>query len=206
MQQSVDANPRKSPRQDRSRATVEAILAAAAQVLVDRGYEAATTARIADRAGVSIGSLYQYFPNKEALVAALVERFADGLVAAIGQALEDPRNATLERGMRAVIRAGVGAHRIGPELHKILTEQVPRIGRLAKVMDTHARIVALIEAYFRRHADQLSGNRDSAVAAIVVETVMEALVHKAVIERPAPLAGGSIEEEALSVVMGYLRG
>src|SRR3546814_9174202 len=68
-----DTNPRKLPRQERSKATVEAILIAATQVLIEDGYERATTARVAERAGVSVGSLYQYFPNKEALVGTLVE-------------------------------------------------------------------------------------------------------------------------------------
>lgn len=61
-------DPRRKPRQSRSRATVDAILQATAQVLVRDGYQKATTNRIAERAGVSVGTLYQYFPNKDALV------------------------------------------------------------------------------------------------------------------------------------------
>jgi len=64
---------RKVPVQERSRRTVEAILQAASQVLVRCGYESATTGAIAERAGVSIGTLYQYFPNKESLVASVIE-------------------------------------------------------------------------------------------------------------------------------------
>ena len=60
--------PRKLPRQDRSRATVDAILEAAARVLVKEGFERTTTNRVAEAAGVSVGSLYQYFPNKEAIL------------------------------------------------------------------------------------------------------------------------------------------
>jgi len=66
--------PRKTPRQERSRLTVDAILMAAAHILKTEGPERATTNRIAEKAGVSIGSLYQYFPNKEAIVALLRER------------------------------------------------------------------------------------------------------------------------------------
>src|SRR5213082_1988183 len=65
--------PRKRPRQDRSKATVDAILTATARILMADGYDRASTNRIALAAGVSVGSLYQYFPSKEALVAALVE-------------------------------------------------------------------------------------------------------------------------------------
>src|SRR5581483_874384 len=69
--------PRKKPKQERSQATVDAILVATARVLCETGYDRASTNRIALAAGVSVGSLYQYFPSKEALVAALVERHVD---------------------------------------------------------------------------------------------------------------------------------
>ena len=76
-------NPRKIPAQARSAATVEAILQAATQVLISSGFEKMSTTRIAERAGVSVGSFYQYFPNKRALLAALVHRHhrRDGLAA-----------------------------------------------------------------------------------------------------------------------------
>src|ERR1041384_3846674 len=73
MQRQVRTTPRKRPRQDRSRATVDTILEATARVLVKRGFDGLTTNLVADAAGVSIGSLYQYFPNKAALVGALIE-------------------------------------------------------------------------------------------------------------------------------------
>jgi AcrR family transcriptional regulator len=72
-------NPRKIPRQSRSRLTIDAIFEATIQVLLANGLEAITTAQIAGRAGVSVGSLYQYFPNKNALLAALVKRHVGGV-------------------------------------------------------------------------------------------------------------------------------
>jgi len=65
--------PRRTPRQERSRLTVEAILEAAGLLLVDKGLAGASTNAIAKKAGVSIGSLYQYFPNKESIFLALLE-------------------------------------------------------------------------------------------------------------------------------------
>lgn len=66
--------PRKVPQQSRSATTVEAIVEAAARILEERGPKGLTTNAVADVAGVSIGSLYQYFPNKDAIVRALIER------------------------------------------------------------------------------------------------------------------------------------
>ena len=76
-QQALRLLPRKAPKQGRSEATVEVILEAAAHILIERGYMALTTNAAALRAGVSIGSLYQYFPGKEALLAALLMRHAN---------------------------------------------------------------------------------------------------------------------------------
>lgn len=135
-------------------------------------------------------------------MAALVERHADELVGEMRQALAAA--GTLEEGMRALIAAGIGAHRINAALHKILSEQVPRVGRLAKVMDTHTRIARLIERFLRIHAERLSPHREPATAAIVVETIMESLVHKAVLECPHALTDETVKREALSAVLGYL--
>src|SRR6185437_15341352 len=95
--------PRKLPRQDRSRATVDAILEAAARVLVKEGFERTTTNRVAEAAGVSVGSLYQYFPSKEALVAALVDRHNEEMRAEVLAALERVRTLPLEQAARAMV-------------------------------------------------------------------------------------------------------
>ena len=80
MARRVRTAPRKKPRQDRSVATVDAILDATARVLTTTGYDRASTNRVAMAAGVSVGSLYQYFPSKEALVLALIERHSSQML------------------------------------------------------------------------------------------------------------------------------
>ncbi|TIT73203.1 MAG: helix-turn-helix transcriptional regulator, partial [Mesorhizobium sp.] len=67
-------NPRKNASQERSRATMDALIEATARILVRDGFDKASTNRIAEEAGVSVGSLYQYYPGKEALVAAVIDR------------------------------------------------------------------------------------------------------------------------------------
>jgi AcrR family transcriptional regulator len=200
----VDTNPRKLPRQARSKATVDAVVTAAAQVLIVHGYEGATTARVAERAGVSVGSLYQYFPNKESLIAVLIERHADKIVEIMEGALSDPANVTLDDGLRAIIRAGTSAHHLDPKLHKILNEQVPRAGRLAKAMDTSRQITRTLEHFLRAHAREMRPGCDPAIAAIVIETALEALSHKAVIDRRDLLANGVIEREMYELIAGYV--
>src|SRR5271170_1138813 len=73
-------NPRKNASQKRSRATVDALVEATARILVRDGFDKASTNRIAEVAGVSVGSLYQYFPSKEALVAAVIDRHSQEIM------------------------------------------------------------------------------------------------------------------------------
>jgi AcrR family transcriptional regulator len=128
--------PRKRPSQARSRETVRAILEAAAHVFEERGPDAATTDAIAERAGVSIGSLYQYFPSKDALLATLSAchllaaraAMAPAFAALAGQA---PADAVIP----VLVRAMVEAHAQRPRLHRILFTDAP-------VPSEHARALA----------------------------------------------------------------
>ena len=116
--------------QDRSRATVEALVEATARILVREGYDRASTNRIAATAGVSIGSLYQYFPSKEALVAAVVERRAQKLSRVGRGAFLRVASRPIEIAVREIVAAGIDAHRVDPKLHRVLNEEVPRVARL----------------------------------------------------------------------------
>lgn len=99
---------RRTPAQERSRALCAAIEVAAAHVLVELGYEGATTARIAERAGVSVGSVYQYFDGKDAVFDALTQRILDAFVDAVEPALASPGLSLDER----LELASVNVHRV----------------------------------------------------------------------------------------------
>jgi len=130
-------SPRRRPRQARAQATVDAIVKATARVLVEEGYDRASTNRIAHAAGVSIGSLYQYFPSKEALVAALVEshqsRMRDALDQALAIGTPVGSAGSLEARAHLVVRGMMAAYRIDPQLHHVLCQEVPKVGELKKV-------------------------------------------------------------------------
>ena len=95
--------PRKSPRQQRSQQTVDTILQATARVLAKHGYAGTNTNRIAETAGVSVGSLYQYFPNKNALIAALHDRHDEQMLALIDTVLDGNPAATLRERVAAIV-------------------------------------------------------------------------------------------------------
>jgi AcrR family transcriptional regulator len=128
-------NPRRRPRQARAQATVDAIVKATARVLVEEGYDRASTNRIALAAGVSIGSLYQYFPSKEALVSALVESHQQRMRDALMRSLASGTPDNLADRARLLVRGMIAAYRTDPELHHVLCQEVPKIGELQKVYD-----------------------------------------------------------------------
>jgi AcrR family transcriptional regulator len=117
--------PRKVPTQSRARATWDAILDGAAEVLLKQGYEKATTDRIADRAGVSIGSVYEYFPNKEAIFAAVMLRWNEQRWKVFTELQREDPGTGLEAAIRATVRARVAATLLDPRLNTALNLEVP---------------------------------------------------------------------------------
>ena len=199
--------PRKSPSQQRSQLTVAALLKATAHILVKEGYESASTNRIAEAAGVSIGSLYQYFPSKEALVAAVVDRHMQEMLELLRAAVDRVREQPVEAATRELVKVMIDAHRVDPRLHRALVEQVPRVGRLENVRAIDREAYTLIRAYLEAHRDELRV-ADLDVASFVCVATVEALTHAAVVNRPEVLSdkSGVFAEEVTRLVVGYLRG
>ena len=206
MARTIPTTPRKSASQKRSQATVEILLDATARVLAREGYDRASTNRIAATAGVSVGSLYQYFPNKEALVATLVARHNREMLQLLRHALDKVASLDLAAAMRELVRATVEAHMVDPALHKIFAEQVPRMGQLAEIEALQRETFLLIRAYLEERRSEISV-RDLDSATSICVTAVEALTHEFVIDKPqAP--GCERErfiEEVTRLVVGYLQ-
>ena len=188
--------------------TVDALIEATARILMKEGYDRASTNKIAEKAGVTIGSLYQYFPNKEALVAAVIDRHTQQIIRLTRDALVKVTMQPLEIAARELVAVAIEAHRVDPTLHRVLAEQIPRVGRLENVeaIDREAR--ALMRIYLESRRDEI-GVADLDLAAFVVVTTVEALTHAAVIHNPAVLADGKAAEfidEVTRLLLQYLRG
>ena len=200
-------NPRKAASQERSRATVDALVEATARILVREGFDKASTNRIAQKAGVSIGSLYQYFPTKEALVAAVIDRHNADLMQVVRGALVDVAALPVKDAMRRMVTVAIDAHRIDPELHRVLAEQIPRTGRLEKVAAFNREYYSLFRAYLEAHKNELR-TTDLELAAYVCVTSIEALTHTAVLHRSDILSDEGVErlvDEVTRLVVRYLR-
>jgi len=201
-------NPRKAASQERSRATVDALIEATARILVREGFAKASTNRIAQQAGVSVGSLYQYYPSKEALVAAVIDRHNRELMARARAASAEVAALPLELAVRKLVATAFDAHRIDPKLHRVLAEQIPRTGRLEKVAAFNRRYYDWFREYLEDHRNELRATLDLELAAFVCVTSIEALTHTAVLHRPEVLskeAAATLVDEVTRLVMRYLR-
>lgn len=196
-------DPRRKPRQSRSRATVDAILEATAQVLVRDGYAKTTTNRIAKRAGVSVGTLYQYFPNKDALVVALCEQHSDEMMALLGASISELAGAEPETATRVIVRAMIEAHAVNPELHEAIISNLPKEKQFEQILAVNAQAEAMVKVFLEQHVDRLATPNLDMAAFIVVNTV-EALTHAAVIERPDFLGTEELVDEITRLINRYL--
>ncbi len=200
----TETSPRKQALQARSRATVDVILKATARILIAEGYDRASTNKVAARAGVSIGSLYQYFPSKEALVAALLERHLEEMGQVLRAAFPRLAAAPIEQAAEEVVRLMVAAHSVNPALHRVFVEQVPRIGQLERIQGFEQEMTALVRAYLEARRDKLVVE-DLDMAAFIVVGIVESLTHAAVLSRP-DLLGEPFVREVSAVVIRYLTG
>jgi AcrR family transcriptional regulator len=192
--------PRKQPVQDRSRATVDAIVEAATYILVRDGYATLTTNRVAERAGVNIASLYQYFPSKEAILAEIQLRHLAEQRQAMHEVLEAQRGRDLESTIRALVSFGMAAHAVSPRVHAALTQALPT-PRSRSVDDTDPLMRETASALLR----SVPRGANRALILWIVETVSHAVIHNGVVERPDDVTSGRLGEELIRLLLAYLR-
>lgn len=199
--------PRKNASQERSRATVDVLIEATARILVKDGFDRASTNRIAEKAGVSVGSLYQYFPSKEALVAAVMERHRQQIMAAVRDTLAEIAELPLEEAVRKAVTASIKAHRVDPKLHRVLAEQIPRTGKLQNMEGLNPEGYALFRGYLEAHRNEFR-KVDLALAAFVCVTSIEAVTHTAVVHHAESFSDetfAALVDEATRLIVRYLK-
>lgn len=202
------AAPRKRPRQARAQATVDAILRASAHILSTHRWDGFNTNAVARRAGVSIGSLYQYFPSKEALLAALAEQHAEEglqvLVAALAKSEATKTNDDLPTTVRLYIDAMVGIHSTDPELHRALVETLPVIpGGQEMIRRRSAHAAGLVRGWLEQQRGRIR-KVDLDVATFMLLTSVESIAHLQVLARPASMTREVLVNELTQLVLGYL--
>ncbi|MBB4688682.1 TetR/AcrR family transcriptional regulator [Amycolatopsis jiangsuensis] len=193
---------RKEPRQLRAERTRERILTSAAHIFTEHGYAGGTTNRIAEHARISIGSLYQYYPNKDAILAELISRHLDVGAAAVQRLLAGGLPTSLEDIMRGFVRAALENHLDDPQLLRVIAEEAPRSRELLNRVEGYERErVDFLRDLLERHPE--SRVADTRTAARLVTTTMELVVHK-MIAAPDPVDVVSLENEMVAMLTRYL--
>jgi AcrR family transcriptional regulator len=196
---------RRLPRQDRAHATVEAILQAAAELFAKHGYARTTTNKIAVRAGVSVGSLYQYFPDKDAVLARLLEQHQQDvhrvLALSLGE-LTDP-GVGLEDGVRRLLQRLVDLHLERPDLTRALGPDV--LGQSRIGLHTHGEGVEFMDrvaVVLERRPDVRQG--DHRAMAAVIEQASGTLTRWLIHEAPGRVDRAVLQEECVQLIVRYL--
>ncbi|ROO86264.1 TetR family transcriptional regulator [Actinocorallia herbida] len=194
--------PRKVPGQLRALETRGRLLEAAARVFAAHGYAAGTTNRIAEEAGHSIGSLYQYFPNKDAILLELASAHARAGISAIEQRLAEGLPDALDDRIRLFVQAALDNHRDDPALHAVLFEQAPRPPEFAAFLRDAER-GAVETAAALLGADPTVTVADVPMAAFLTVTTIESSVHRFIARDPSEPTD-RFENELVTMLVRYL--
>jgi AcrR family transcriptional regulator len=201
-----ELSPRKRPRQQRSIATVDAIVEAAARVFAERGYAGGSTNRIAETAGVSIGSLYEYFPNKGSILVAVAERHLGRMIADVERLLKraQARSEPLEPLLNGFVLAMLEVHERDPALHHVVFAEAPHPPELhACVLQMEETLAHRVESLLQA-SDEVNVADTDAAAHLVVQTV-EALTHRFAHQGIHDLPRERFVGEVVALLVGYLR-
>ena len=192
---------RKAPRQTRARQTVDCILDAAAYILAERGLDGFTTNHIAERAGVNISSLYQYFPNKIAILKALQARHIATPDVAYAQGLERLRGQPLEEIVRSLVDVALNMHAANPTMQKLFLDTLPRQTRRPHddfEADRIAKLAAILLPKSR-------ASRNPDMMMFIARHALTSVVHEAVCERSEWLTDPAFREELVAMLVSFLR-
>jgi AcrR family transcriptional regulator len=179
------------------------VLDAVRRVLKREGVEAVTTNRIAEVAGVSIGSVYQYFPDKRAIFVALHQRHLEEIDRIVETKLVEHATSSLEDLVRAMIEAMIDAHTTDPELYQLLLTEVPH--RAEGTKDFAVRLHGAFRLAIASRAHEFKTPRDLEKVVFIVTHMVESLSHGAVLRRPPSVPLAAAKEEAVRAVLAYLR-
>lgn len=192
---------RKEPRQARAKATVEAVLEAAAQLLIGQGYDRSSTNQIAERAGVSIGSLYEYFPGKEAIYAEIRRRQS---ISHYRLLTSEPRPITPRAMLRHLVTTHIDHIRANLPLHVALETEVPRFA-IAKtesaILDDY---IPQSNAFLDAHRDSLRPTVDVPFLTEFLMRVLSSTINDYALRSPKRLQEPMLVEEVLNLLERYL--
>jgi AcrR family transcriptional regulator len=194
---------RKTPVQERSKQTIETILDAATQVLQVEGEERFTTNRVAEKSGFSIGTLYQYFPNKNAIVEALAERERIAIEATVAKAISKADPHEIEDVIRTVVRTAINAFGRRRKLRKFVIIQMIRLNLAPIVLKSMDKIgISVVKAIEARGKGRVRPLSEA--ASFVLTRAIVGAIRSAVLEDRLILDSRDFEDELVRLALRFL--
>jgi AcrR family transcriptional regulator len=203
----AELKPRKKPAQERSKAMVKRILQAAAELLSEEGYNQMSTNHIARHAGVSVGSLYQYFPNKNAIVLALIERLHERHMEVIStklqeiQAAEEP---SLETAVRSIVHGIIEACLVDPKLTQVLLREVRHLDEFHALREWVDNVGKMVETALRQRQDMLRAT-DPSLAAYIIVNAVNGVILSAELDHNEMIKDPRFADEVCELAVRYLQ-
>lgn len=197
--------PRKAPTQARAQATVDAVLEAASRILIQKRWDGLSMQQVAELAGVSPGSLYQYFPDKAALVAELIERVSQREVEfQMARFATLPEGASLAATLGLIVRGTLEFQQKEGELMRAALEAVPHLGRHELLVERVQGVAAMLRGLLEQHREAVAHDDLDLVTHVLVNAI-HSLTHDGVLRRPSTLDDETLAREIERLVLGYLR-
>jgi AcrR family transcriptional regulator len=194
---------RRRPTQSRAQETVNAILGAVIRLLKRGGASAITTNSIAETAGVSIGSVYQYFPNKQAVFVTLHERHIEQVDQVLQRKISESAGEPLDRLVSRLMDGMIEVHTADPELAALLDSEVPH--RADRAGEFSIRLYEPLRKALVPHASSLGGAAKLNLRAFLLANMLEAFGHAVVLRRPPALSLRTANLEARRAILACLR-
>ncbi len=197
------APSRRKPLQARAARTVETLLQAAALVIEERGPAGYNTNAVCERAGVSIGSLYQYFSNKDMLTAALIEREHERMVGWLRALMDDTLGQPLDAVVDRIVEECRAASRAQPVLSHFLEQEEERLPRSPALLALEKEIVVLNRQLLRRYLKPTLTDSELDIATLNTVVIVRSLtgVEPLTAHPPTPWCGTGVQR----AVLGYLQ-
>ncbi len=196
--------PRKSPQQSRSKDLVAAILDAASRVLTAKGFDGLTMQEVAKVAGVSPGSLYQYFPDKVSLVTQIIEAVSQRELAYQVEAIGKLAPQDLESMIAAIIRSTLAFQRQEGPLMRAAMTAMPLVGHHPLLVDRVRQASEGLRMLLHANAERWPGVNADLVTHVVVNSVLS-LTHDGILPRPDWVTDDQLADEIIRLACGYLR-
>ncbi len=203
MNQQVSVIPRKIPTQKRSVIMFEALIEATARVLRTEGAEAVSTNRVAAVAGVSVGSLYQYFPGRDALIYSVLERQERRQLELLSSAITTTQASPLPGLVRSVVSALVHFYRDDPELTRVLLEQRRRLIAIRPLPELEEAFHGVVVTALNARKSEVR-EMPVEIAAFIIQRTVDALSFEAVLRRPEFLSDERFVQEIVELILRYV--